>query len=97
MKEKYINKILNFSSDIICNAEEIVINKEQVKGIVKELQENYMQKTVIRQILTQLKDEICGNDEYLGEKQSMQLDLLKRIEQDLLGGRYQGKNKVKKC
>lgn len=29
MEEKHINKILNFSSDIICNAKELVINKKQ--------------------------------------------------------------------
>lgn len=47
MEEKYINKLLNFSNDIICNAEELVITKEQAKGIIKELEEDYVPKAII--------------------------------------------------
>lgn len=39
MEEKYINKILNFADENICSAKELVINKEQAKKIVKELEE----------------------------------------------------------
>lgn len=56
MEEKYINKILNFSDENINNAEELIINKEQAKKIVKELQEDYIPKAVIKLIIAELKE-----------------------------------------
>ena len=48
MKEKYINKILNFSDENICTEKELIINKEQAKKIIKELQEVFVNsKTAI--------------------------------------------------
>lgn len=48
MEEKYINKILNFSNDIIGKGEELIINKEQAKGIIKELEQDYIPKAIIK-------------------------------------------------
>lgn len=47
MEEKYINKILTFSNDIIGRGEELIINREQAKGIIKELEQDYVPKAVI--------------------------------------------------
>lgn len=58
MEEKYINKILNFSDENINNAEELIINKEQAKKIVKELQEDYVPKAVIKLIIAEYKKAI---------------------------------------
>lgn len=58
MEEKYINKILNFSDENINNAEELIINKEQAKKIVKELQEDYIPKAVIKLIIAEYKKAI---------------------------------------
>ncbi|MCI8620615.1 MAG: hypothetical protein HFJ50_02035 [Clostridia bacterium] len=48
MEEKYITKLLNFSSDIMCNAKELIITKEQAKGIIKELEQDYIPKALIK-------------------------------------------------
>lgn len=48
MEEKYINKILNFADKNINTAKELVINKEQANGIIKELQEDYTPNAIIR-------------------------------------------------
>lgn len=58
MEEKYITKLLNFSSDIMCNAKELVITKEQAKGIIKELEQDYIPKAVIRLKIANLKKRI---------------------------------------
>lgn len=58
MGEKYINKILNFSDENINNAEELIINKEQAKELVKELQEDYVPKAVINLMIAEYKNAI---------------------------------------
>nr|DAO95550.1 MAG TPA: hypothetical protein [Caudoviricetes sp.] len=62
MEEKYINKILNFSDKNINNAEELIINKEQAKNIVKELQEDYVPKAIIKLIIAEYKKAIQEQD-----------------------------------
>lgn len=57
MDEKYINKILTFSDDIIGRAEELTINRNQAKSIIKELEEDYMPKAIINLKITELKRE----------------------------------------
>jgi hypothetical protein len=62
MEEKYINKILNFSDKNINNAEELIINKEQAKNIVKELQKDYVPKAIIKLIIAEYKKAIQEQD-----------------------------------
>lgn len=57
MEEKYINRILNFADENICFAKELVINKEQAKKIIKELQEDYTPNAIIRLKIAELKEE----------------------------------------
>lgn len=57
MEEKYINKILNFADENICSAKELVINKEQVKKVIKELEEDYTPNAIIRLKIAELKEE----------------------------------------
>lgn len=56
MKEKYINKILNFADENINTAKELVINKEQANGIIKELQEDYTPNAIIRLKIAEYKE-----------------------------------------
>lgn len=67
MEDKYINKLLNFSNDIICNAEELVITKEQAKRIIKELEQDYVPKAVIRLEIAELKEQLKEKDKILEE------------------------------
>lgn len=46
-KDKYINKLLNFSDETINNAEKLVINKEQAKEFIEELKRDYIPKAII--------------------------------------------------
>lgn len=48
MEQKYINKILNFSNNIIGRGEELIINRKQAKGIIKELEQDYVPKAIIK-------------------------------------------------
>lgn len=65
MEEKYINKILNFSDDIIGKGEKLIINKEQAKGIIKELKQDYVPKATIK---LEIEDWYKGNYVYGSEK-----------------------------
>ena len=56
MEEKYINKILNFADENINTAKELVINKEQANGIIKELQEDYTPNAIIRLKIAEYKE-----------------------------------------
>ena len=56
MEEKYINKILNFADENICSAKELVINKEQAKKIVKELEEDYIPNAIIKLKISEYKE-----------------------------------------
>ena len=56
MEEKYINKILNFADENINTAKELIINKEQAKGIIKELQEDYTPNAIIRLKIEEYKE-----------------------------------------
>lgn len=44
---KIHKQILNFSNDIIGRGEELIINREQAKEIIKELEQNYIPKEAI--------------------------------------------------
>lgn len=46
--------------------------------------ENSISREVIERKLAKIEDKICGNDLYLGEKQSMKLELLGKVKQELL-------------
>ncbi len=56
MEEKYINKILNFADENICFAKELVINKEQAKKIIKELEEDYIPNAIIKLKIEEYKE-----------------------------------------
>ena len=71
MEDKYINKILIFSDEIINNAKELVINKEQSKGIIKELEQDYVPKTIINLEIGNLKEQIKEKDKILDEVNSV--------------------------
>lgn len=68
MEEKYINKILNFADENINTAKELVINKEQAKGIIKELQEDYIPVAIINLQIAELKEKIKSNEKELKKK-----------------------------
>lgn len=72
MEEKYIDKILTFSNDIIGRGEELTINREQAKGIIKELGQDYIPKKVIE---TYLKEEQEKFNTY--KKESKENEMLK--------------------
>lgn len=57
MEEKYINKILNFADENICFAKELVINKEQAKKVIEELEEDYTPNAIIGLKIAELKEE----------------------------------------
>lgn len=50
-----MTKILTFSNDIIGRGEELIINREQAKGIIKELEQDYIPKAVIKLEIAELK------------------------------------------
>lgn len=56
MEEKYIDRILTFSDENLCIAKELVINREQAKKIVKELQEDYIPNAIIRLKIAEYKE-----------------------------------------
>lgn len=49
-----------------------------------QIVENSISREVIERKLAKIEDKICGNDLYLGEKQSMKLELLGKVKQELL-------------
>lgn len=71
MEDKYINKILNFSDEIINNAKELVISKEQAKQIIKELKQDYVPKALINIEIVNLKERIKAKDKILDEMNSI--------------------------
>lgn len=87
MEEKYMTKLLNFSSDIICNAEELVITKEQAKGIIKELEQDYVPKAIIKLEIKKLKDKlnIIYNLYGASDYEFIKLEAKIQILQELLG------------
>lgn len=56
MEEKYIDKILNFADENINSAKELVINKEQAKELLKELEQDYVPKAIINLTIAELKE-----------------------------------------
>ena len=56
MEDKYINKILNFADENINSAKELVINKEQAKELLKELEQDYVPKAIINLTIAELKE-----------------------------------------
>lgn len=58
---------------------------KQLREKNKNIKQNYISKQTIEDKINELENNICGNDLYLGEKQSMKLVLLRQIKQDLLG------------
>ena len=83
MKQKYINKILNFSSDIIGRGEELIINREQAKGIIKELEQDYISKAEIRLEIAELKEILSHYGEYT------KLNILEKTNVDILNNRIE--------
>lgn len=50
-----MTKLLTFSNDIIGRGEELIINREQAKGIIKELEQDYVPKAIIKLEVEKLK------------------------------------------
>lgn len=71
MEDKYIKKILNFSDEIINNAKELVISKEQAKEIIKELNQDYVPKALINIEIVDLREQIKEKDKILDEMNSI--------------------------
>ena len=95
MEEKYINKILNFSDDIIGKGEELIINREQAKGIIRELEQDYIPKAVIRLDIEKLEEQIqevginientIDEEKQYWKKERHDLSMQKYILKTLLG------------
>lgn len=79
MEEKYITKLLNFSSDIICNAKELVITKEQAKGIIKELEQDYVSKKVIETYLKEEQEKFNTYKKESKENENLKLGMWKHL------------------
>ena len=84
MEEKYINKILNFADENICSAKELVINKEQAKKIVKELEEDYIPNAIIKLKIEEYKERKAKCNDIESE---IRLDVKIRAYEELLEGR----------
>lgn len=84
MEEKYINKILNFADENINTAKELVINKEQANGIIKELQEDYTPNAIIRLKIAEYKERKAKCNDIETE---VRLDVKIRAYEELLEGR----------
>lgn len=84
MEEKYINKILNFADENICSAKELVINKEQAKKIVKELEEDYIPNAIIKLKIAEYKKRKAKCNDIESE---IRLDVKIRAYEELLEGR----------
>lgn len=84
MEEKYINKILNFADENICSAKELVINKEQAKKIVKELEEDYIPNAIIKLKIAEYKERKAKCNDIETE---IRLDVKIRAYEELLKGR----------
>lgn len=84
MEEKYINKILNFADENICFAKELVINKEQAKKIVKELEEDYIPNAIIKLKIAEYKERKAKCN---GIESEIRLDVKIRAYEELLEGR----------
>lgn len=54
-----------------------------IKTVLKAL-ENSISKDKVKDIIKKLENEICGDDEYLGNRQCIELELLNKIEKELL-------------
>lgn len=83
MEEKYINKILNFSDENICPEKELIINKEQAKKIIRELQEDYTPNAIIRLKIAEYKQRKAKCDDIETE---IRLDVKIRAYEELLEG-----------
>lgn len=81
MEEKYINKILNFADENICSAKELVINKEQAKKIVKELEEDYIPNAIIKLKIAEYKERKAKCNDIESE---IRLDVKIRAYEELL-------------
>lgn len=79
MEEKYMTKLLNFSSDIMCNAKELVITKEQAKGIIKELEQDYVPKAVIEIYLKEEREKFNTYKKESKENESLKLGTWKHL------------------
>ena len=84
MEEKYINKILNFADENICSAKELVINKEQAKKIIKELEEDYIPNAIIKLKIAEYKERKAKRNDIESE---IRLDVKIRAYEELLEGR----------
>ncbi len=84
MEEKYINKILNFADENICFAKELVINKEQAKKIIKELEEDYIPNAIIKLKIEEYKERKAKCNDIESE---IRLDVKIRAYEELLEGR----------
>lgn len=81
MEEKYINKILNFADENICSTKELVINKEQAKKIVKELEEDYIPNAIIKLKIAEYKERKAKCNDIESE---IRLDVKIRAYEELL-------------
>ena len=79
MEEKCITKLLNFSSDIMCNAKELIITKEQAKGIIKELEQDYVSKKVIEIYLKEEQERFDVYKKESKENENLKLGMWKHL------------------
>ncbi len=46
--------------------------------------QNYIPVSLVEEKIEELKEEICGDDEYLGNRQCIELELLEKVQKKLL-------------
>lgn len=51
---------------------------------VVEVAKNSISKDKVKEVFSYIEDEICGDDEYLGNRQCIELELLEKIKKELL-------------
>lgn len=79
MEEKYIDKILTFSNDIIGRGEELTINREQAKGIIKELEQDYIPKAAIEMYLKEEQERFDVYKKESKENENLKLGMWKHL------------------
>lgn len=91
--KKNLSEIINLCEEDIQNNDRnvtAVLNLTDLLSLrnlikaYKELEENNIPVSLVEEKIEELEDEICGDDEYLGNRQCIELELLEKVQKELL-------------
>lgn len=77
------NTVLKKANNISENVTVKDITKFMNKSL-KDFKKEYINVSLVEETIEELKDEICGDDEYLGNRQCIELELLEKVQKKLL-------------